>query len=153
MKSSQVSANQSEDGGFKNPNKLPEVIAVQTLDNYLRKSNATDGGLRSVSVSTRKLSMVNDLISEDDYCQGPLDKQSPSFLKFYQTRYFVLQKRMLYYYKNKDEYTQGRTPKGIINFQQVCVNQVFSDEEKRIELLLNGCDRKFILKCNDSKQF
>lgn len=46
-----------------------------------------------------------------------MDKQSPSFHKAWQKRYFVLDKKILKYFKNKADYEAQKPPKGAINFQ------------------------------------
>lgn len=45
-----------------------------------------------------------------------MEKKSPSFHKIWQKRYFVLDKRVLKYYKNKQDYISRKPPKGVINF-------------------------------------
>ena len=59
---------------------------------------------------------MSDVLTKDDVNEGVLEKQSPSFHKMWQKRYFVLKDRMLFYYKTKQEYEQDKTCKGIINF-------------------------------------
>ena len=48
-----------------------------------------------------------------------MEKKSPSFHKRWQKRYFVLENRMLKYYKTMQEYEQSKPAKGVLNFQQV----------------------------------
>lgn len=80
--------------------------------------NSVDNQLlhnRNISVS--RPSMISDLLTKDDFCEGVIEKQSPSFHKMWQKRYFVLKNRMLFYYKTKADYEQHKTCKGVINFQ------------------------------------
>lgn len=56
---------------------------------------------------------------------------------------------MLKYYKTKQDFEQGLAPKGVINFNQVCVNYTFSEKDIKIELQIKGCDRRFLLKAQD----
>ena len=57
-----------------------------------------------------------DVLTEDDKYKGFLEKQSPSFLKRWQKRYFVLENKMLKYFKNKSDYDSNKIPKGVLNF-------------------------------------
>lgn len=41
---------------------------------------------------------------------------------------------MLKYFKNEKEYLNSSVPKGVLNFQQISVNQIFSEKDRRIEL-------------------
>jgi hypothetical protein len=50
-----------------------------------------------------------------------MEKQSPNILKTWQKRYFVLEKRILKYFKSKEEFLAQKPPKGVINFQQIWV--------------------------------
>ena len=85
---------------------------------------------------------------------GYLKKQRPTkIMNYYQKRYFVLQARILKYFKDEKEYLENKAPKGVINFNQICVNQVFSEKDIKIELQLKGCDRKFTLLCPDHASF
>lgn len=42
-----------------------------------------------------------DVITSDDYQTGIMEKESPNILKTWQKRYFILDKRVLKYYKNE----------------------------------------------------
>ncbi len=46
-----------------------------------------------------------------------MEKKSPNFIKRWQKRYFVLDKRILKYYKNRKNYENFLEPKGVINFE------------------------------------
>ena len=50
---------------------------------------------------TNELDSLQDLDKNQDY----MEKKSPSFHKSWQKRYFVLDKRVLKYYKTKNDYT------------------------------------------------
>lgn len=54
---------------------------------------------RNISVS--RPSMISDLMTKNDFYEGVIEKQSPSFHKMWQKRYFVLKNRILFYYKSK----------------------------------------------------
>jgi len=70
--------------------------------------------LRTLSLA--RPSIRNDALGEEDSHKGYLEKQSPSFLKHWQKRYFVLERKMLKYFKNEAEYNNGKPPKGVLNF-------------------------------------
>lgn len=89
------------------------------------------------------------MITSDDFHEDCLDKQSPMLIKIWQSRYFVLDKRVLKYFKNKEEYVNGNPPKGIINFQQVAVLMDFFDETRKINLRIKGSDRVFYLRASN----
>ena len=59
---------------------------------------------------------MSDVLTKDDFCEGYIEKQSPSFHKMWQKRYFVLKDRMLFYYKTKQDYDENKSCKGVINF-------------------------------------
>lgn len=75
--------------------------------NFLFKAN---------SISVSRPTLTNDQLTNDDYYEGVLLKQSPSFHKMWQRRYFVLRNRMLFYYKSKQYYNDKRSIKGVLNF-------------------------------------
>lgn len=73
-------------------------------------------------VSTRNLSLsrpsiISDLLTEDDSINGYIEKQSPSLLKRWQKRYFVLEKKLIKYYKTESDWMNQKPPKGVINLQ------------------------------------
>ena len=83
------------------------------------KSNLSANSLtykRQVSVSRTSVKNTFDKLTNMDFCQGVLEKQSPSFHKFWQKRYFVLKNRMLFYYKTKADFEENKTSKGVLNF-------------------------------------
>lgn len=53
--------------------------------------------------------------------EGVLDKHSPTAIKGWQQRYFVLTKNNLSYWRSEKDYRASKYPKGIIPFQRVCV--------------------------------
>ena len=74
-------------------------------------------------------------------------------MKLWQKRYFVLKDKLLKYYDKQTDHEEGRVPKGVINFNQICVNAGFTKENLKIELSLLGIDRKFILKSSNESEF
>ena len=73
--------------------------------------------IRTKSVSIAPPSIVRDIPTEDDKHSDYMEKQSPSFHRAWQKRYFVLDKKILKYFKNKVDYEAQKPPKGAINFQ------------------------------------
>jgi len=63
---------------------------------------AVNGILGNISVC--RPSILSDVLTKDDFFEGLLEKQSPSFHKMWQKRYFVLKDRIFYYYKTKADY-------------------------------------------------
>mmetsp|Transcript_2852 Transcript_2852/g.4862 ORF Transcript_2852/g.4862 Transcript_2852/m.4862 type:complete len:162 (+) Transcript_2852:286-771(+) len=106
--------------------------------------------MRTVSVS--RMSLKKDVLSESDFHQGLLEKQSPSFHKLWQKRYFVLSNRLLKYYKSQQDFEAKKPPKGVINFQQVWVDVEFRDQSK-IDLKIVGSNRVFNLRCAEKRDF
>jgi hypothetical protein len=51
------------------------------------------------TISIARPSIKIDVLTADDFHKGMMMKQSPSFLKKWQKRYFVLDTKMLKYYK------------------------------------------------------
>lgn len=98
-------------------------------------------------------SVLSDLLTKDDFCEGVIEKQSPSFHKMWQKRYFVLKNRMLFYYKSKADYDQQKTCKGVINFQQIGVDATHNANELKIRLTLHGSRRSFDLKFPNHDDF
>ena len=76
-----------------------------------------------------------------------MEKQSPSMIKLWQKRFFVLEKRMLKYFKSHADFNQGLPPRGIINFEQVCVDREYKDIQYKIDLRIRGSNRIFHLRC------
>ena len=82
-----------------------------------------------------------------------MEKQSPSFLKRWQKRYFVLSKKMLRYYKSEADYNAGKPPKGVLNFQQIWIEPEFQDLQHKINLKIMGSERIFNLKCSSQDNY
>jgi hypothetical protein len=59
---------------------------------------------------------ISDTLSERDFHKGHLEKKSPSFHRLWQKRFFVLENRVLKYYKTEQDYNEKRPPKGVIDF-------------------------------------
>ena len=72
-----------------------------------------------------------------------MEKQSPSFHKRWQKRYFVLCKRVLKYYKGKTDYRNDLPPKGVINFEQVWVEDEYFDDSNKINLKIKDAQEYF----------
>lgn len=92
------------------------------------------------------------MIAEDRH-EGYIEKQSPSFHKRWQKRYFVLDNRVLKYYKLQSDFLNAKPPKGVLNFQQIHVEPGFKDLQFKIDLLIMGSTRVFNLKCSDQDSF
>ena len=91
----------------------------------------------------------NDEITEGDQMKGYMQKKSPDYLKLWNTRYFVLENRMLKYFQNEEEYKNKLPSKGILNFEQVNVVSDFNEVTLRIDLRISGSQRVFNLKLKD----
>ena len=70
--------------------------------------------IRTISVA--RPSIRKDVLTAEDRQQGIMEKQSPSFHKRWQKRYFVLDNRMLKYYKTEQDFLSSKPPKGVLNF-------------------------------------
>ena len=99
-----------------NPNPGPK----EEKPNYEVMSNVSNVE-RNFSLS--RPSIIKDNLTEDDYCTGWLEKQQPKMLRRWQKRFFVLDKKLIKYYKNKDDYMDKKQPKGVLNLKQIWVNQ------------------------------
>ena len=108
--------------------------------NYFNKENA-----RSYSIS--KPTIPKDVLTTDDSHAGLIEKQSPSFHKRWQKRYFVLDKKILKYFKNKADFDSQKPPKGAINFSQIWITMSSKKDSKKIDLQIKGSNRVFNLKC------
>jgi len=53
--------------------------------------------MRTLSIA--RPSFQYDALTDDDLNHGYIEKQSPSFLKRWQKRYFVLERKMIKYFK------------------------------------------------------
>jgi hypothetical protein len=95
----------------------------------------------------------NDELSVADLMQGYLQKKSPDFLKLWNTRYFVLEKRVLKYYQNHQEFNNKMPPRGLVNFEQVNVVSDFNEVTLRIDMRISGSQRVFMLRCKDEIEF
>lgn len=71
----------------------------------------------------------------------------------WQSRFFVLRNRMLFYYQTKDHYSQHLGIKGVLNFQQVRFDASFDSTKLKIMLKMHGTSRVFILKCTEANDF
>ena len=113
-------------GGITAPiSKNPSTMGI-AFEEYKADSNEEDHPyVRTVSIA--RPSVRSDLLTEDDTLGGNIQKQSPSFLKQWQKRYFLLEKKMLKYYKSEKAFQEGKPPKGVINFQQIWVEPTFID--------------------------
>ena len=76
----------------------------------------SENHLYNKQISVTRTSVLNDQLTKDDYHEGILEKQSPSFHKRWQKRYFVLKNRHLFYYKTKADYDKQLTCRGVLNF-------------------------------------
>lgn len=81
-----------------------------------KASLGNDDLFKTRTISVSRTSVRKDILTALDSHQGIMDKQSPSFHKLWQKRYFVLARRVLKYYKKKDDHDKGNQPKGVINF-------------------------------------
>ena len=68
-------------------------------------------------------------------------------------RYFVLEKKLIKYYKTDQDYLQNKPPKGVINLQQIWVEPTFLDLQLKVDLKLMGSNRVFYLRFTDEKKF
>lgn len=75
---------------------LPSTLSVAGFNNVQKDI------IRSVSVA--RPSIRKDVLTSNDSHQDYIEKQSPNILKKWQKRYFVLDKRILKYYKSKEDY-------------------------------------------------
>ena len=48
-------------------------------------------------------------------------------MKHWQKRYFVLERKVLKYFKSEADYHSLKPPKGVLNFQQIWVEPEFKD--------------------------
>lgn len=107
--------------------KRPEGLPDDDADMFLKpsrvnvasfhsKNPTADADLRAFSVAHGRMSVRNDQLSRDDFHEDYMEKQSPNLFKVWQKRYFVLVNRMLKYFKTKQDYSEGKAPKGVINF-------------------------------------
>ena len=82
-KTANISMNQEHKASamIQNESVLPET--TDTNNSFVR------------TISIARPSLRNDVLSEDDFMKGILEKQSPSLLKRWQKRYFVLSNRVL----------------------------------------------------------
>ncbi|CDW88955.1 ph domain-containing protein [Stylonychia lemnae] len=103
-------------------------------------------GSREEGSTVSKLSRYcrSDAILESEQYEGYLEKKSPKLLVGWQSRYFVLKERKLYYYKKK-ELTDK--PKGIFNFEMVEVTIKPNVHKKYFKLLMKGVSRVFKFRC------
>ena len=104
------------------------------------------------SVVSMRAASVNN-ITEDDFYQGMLWKQQPVFPRRWQKRFFVLDTKVLKYYKSKQDYETNKLPKGVINFQQIWVEAELVEKEFKINLSMKGSKRVFNLRCANELDF
>jgi hypothetical protein len=100
----------------------------------------------------RKLSGGTPIEERDEF-MGVMEKLRPNFIKTWQKRFFLLEKRALKYYKQESDYINTRSPLGIINFDQIEVVTEFIDKELRINLSIKGCERVFQLRCPEHDKY
>lgn len=105
------------------------------------------------TMSLSRPSIASDKLTEDDSCSGWVEKQSPSLLKRWQKRYFVLEQKVIKYYKSDQDYYLKKPPKGVINLMQIWVDPTFMDLQLKIDLRLMGSNRVFNLRFQDEKSF
>lgn len=60
---------------------------------------------------------------------------------------------MLKYYKSQQDFNDKKAPKGVINFNQICVHQIFAEKDNSITLQLKGSERTFNLRCSNGEEF
>ena len=84
-------------------------------------------------------------VTDNDFWQGIMSKQQPVFPRQWQKRYFVLDTKILKYYKNKSDYDQNKLPKGVLNFNQIWIEGEYIDKDKKINLQMKGSKRVFNL--------
>ena len=97
--------------------------------------------------------MKDDILTEDDSHSGYIEKQSPSLLKLWQKRFFILDKKVLKYFKSQSDIEKGKPPRGVINFQQIWIVPVFKESQLKIDLKIQGSNRVFNLKCDTFESF
>lgn len=129
-----------------NPNPGPK----EEKPNYEVMSNVSNVE-RNFSLS--RPSIIKDNLTEDDYCTGWLEKQQPKMLRRWQKRFFVLDKKLIKYYKNKDDYMDKKQPKGVLNLKQIWINPTFNQSGFKIDLQLMGSNRVFNLRCANMEEF
>lgn len=71
----------------------------------------------------------------------------------WQKRYFVLENKMLKYYKNEAEHKESKIPRGVLNFQQIWIESEFEDDKMKVHLLVKGTTRTFHLKSNSKADY
>lgn len=137
-------------GNFKPSFQKPKVL--KTIPS-ISEDSLRDNALYNRNISVSRPSVIDDLLTKNDFCEGLVEKQSPSFHKMWQKRYFVLKNRMLFYYKSKADYESQKTCKGVLNFQQICVKAVYNANELKVQLALLGSKRCFALKFQNQAEF
>lgn len=91
--------------------------------------------------------------AEDSVLTGILEKRSPGLLQLWQKRFFVLDQKVLKYYKSETDYKNNVVPKGVLNFQQIWVEPKFQDSKMFINLILIGFKRQFYLKASKKEDY
>ena len=114
-------------------------MQVPDLEELKENDVLSVGSYNNRNISISRPSMISDVLTEDDNYEGILEKQSPSFLKRWQKRYFVLCKKMLKYYKTEADFRIGKPPKGVLNFQQIWIEPKFQEKERKMDLHIFGC--------------
>lgn len=99
----------------------PKIEMIENNDNRESKvsNDSADQFMRTVSLA--RPSVRVDILTEDDSESGILEKQSPNFFKMWQKRFFVLDQKILKYFKSRNDFTNQKAPKGVINFNQIWV--------------------------------
>lgn len=81
-----------------------EFEESKTQKSGFNHNDEKDYGYSERTISIARPSIKNEILTENDSHKGMMDKQSPSFLKSWQRRYFVLEAKMLKYYKTQNDY-------------------------------------------------
>ena len=126
---------------------------VQDFVEKMKAKNMYPGNRADKFVKEMEKDDQHTEINEFDFHEDFMEKQSPSFHKRWQKRYFVLNNCVLKYYKNKADFKNYLPPKGVINFQQVCVEGEYLDEQFKINLKMAGCSRIFHLRCQKQESY
>lgn len=97
-------------------------------DHHSKEADYQEEGMSYMrTLSIARPSFQYDVLTDDDTQHGYIQKQSPSFLKRWQRRFFVLERKMIKYYKTEADYENKKPPKGILNLQQIWIEPVFKD--------------------------
>lgn len=78
--------------------------------------------IRTLSITRTAKSNSNVLIQK-----GYMSKRSPSIIQCWQRRFFILTRNRMQYYKTEQDYINKKPPRGILNFQQICIETEYKD--------------------------